>query len=83
MCEGKILLGILSLILYRKYRVRRLSASFTGELSYDACRLLARDGSDAEDSEEMESRHAGIPAQSRFLIGRQHESHPSFFSQSF
>ena len=55
MCEGKILLGILSLILYRKYRVRRLSASFTGELCYDACRLLARYGSDTEDSEKMES----------------------------
>ena len=73
MCEGKILLGILSLILYCKYRVRRLPASFARELGYNAGRLLARDGSDAEDSEEMESRHAGIPAQSHFLIGRQDE----------
>ena len=55
MCEGKILLGILSLILYCKYRIRRLSTSFTAELRYDTRRRFARNCPHAENPEKVES----------------------------
>lgn len=77
MCEGKILLGILSLILYSKDKVFRSLASRTGEFSYDPARRLSRNRPDPHYPEKVEAAHARISAQIILLIRRKHKRYAS------
>ena len=73
MCEGQILLGILSFVLYCKEFFLYGLAAMSGELGYHAARSLAGNSPDTEDAEEVEPAHAGVTAQGGLLVSRKHK----------
>jgi hypothetical protein len=83
MSQGKILFGVLSLILYSKSHFLRLRTSLPAEFRYDTARGLAGDCLDTHDPEKMKSAHSGISAKRSLLFCRKNNGNTPVSGQPF